>query len=142
MFLGQFNHNLDYKGRIAIPKRFRQALTKAVLTRGLDGCLFLYQLSEWEKLATKVNDLPLTASSSRAFSRYLFSGAVEVSFDGLGRISVPDNLQKYAKLEKEAVIIGVMNRIEIWSKGNWEKFSKRIDKDSEQIAEDLSKSGV
>lgn len=127
---------------MALPKRFRSQISKAVLTRGLDGCLFLYPTDEWDKLASKIKDLPLTAISGRDFSRYLFSGASEIEFDSLGRFVIPDHLQRYAHLNKEVVVIGVLNRVEIWSKEIWEKLSKKIDKDSEEIAEKLSDTGV
>ncbi len=143
MFLGQYNHSLDEKSRISVPKKFRNELQNGgILTRGLENCLFLYSLSEWEILSTRIRDLPLTGRDARAFSRYLFSSAIDIKFDRLGRMTIPDYLVKHANLKKELVIIGVLNRIEIWSKGNWEDFSERIDKDASTIAEKLSGSGI
>lgn len=143
MFVGQYNHHLDYKSRTSIPKKFRDQLNnKAILTRGLDGCLFLYPISEWDKLSNQLNSLPLTGADARAFSRYLFSGAVEISFDTLGRIHIPDYLVKFAQLEKEVVVLGVLNRIEIWSTKKYQLLSKALNKRSEEIAEKLSGSGI
>lgn len=143
MFLGQYQHTLDYKGRTSIPKKFRNEIkNKAFLTKGLDGCLFLYSQQDWEVLAARMEQLPLTGNDARSFSRYIFSGAVEVNFDRLGRISVPEYLRLHASLQKEIVIAGVLNRIEIWSKPNWEKFSSKLSTKSEEIAEKLSESGI
>jgi MraZ protein len=143
LFLGQYQHNLDYKGRTSIPKKFRAQVQKgAILTRGLDRCLFLYPKEEWEKLSFRIANLPLTGSDAREFSRYLFSGAVEVSFDSLGRITIPDYLKAHAELRKELVIIGVLNRIEIWSKRRWNLFNKKLSSESEKTAEKLAESGI
>ncbi len=143
MFLGQFNHTLDYKGRTSIPKKFRDDLQDgSILTRGFEGCLFLYPLSEWEILSNRIAGLPLTASDARNFSRYLFSSAIATNFDRLGRITIPDYLAKAANLKKDLVIIGVLNRVEIWSKELWDEFNKRMEKDGGDIAEKLSGSGV
>mgnify|MGYP001588861876 FL=1 len=143
LFLGQYQHTLDYKSRTSIPKKFREQLTEgAVLTRGLDGCLFLYPKSEWEVLSIQLKELPLTGSDSRAFSRYLFSNALEVVFDNLGRITIPDYLRAHSKLGKNVVIIGVLNRIEIWAEESWRLFNKKIAKSSSEIAEKLSRSGI
>ncbi len=114
----------------------------AVLTLGLDSCLFLYSKSEWEKLSNRMKDLPLTGSDARAFSRYLFGGASEVTFDRLGRIKIPDYLKAHAQLSKKIIIVGVVNRIEIWSEKNWQLFNKKITKTSSEIAEKLSGSGI
>lgn len=143
MFLGQFQHTLDIKNRISIPKRFRDQLApNAVLTAGLDGCLFLYPQVEWEALSRQMKDLPLTGVDARSFSRYLFSAAAEVSFDQLGRIVIPDYLIDHAKLRKKLIVIGVLNRVEIWSAPRWEAFNKNIAARSEEIAEKLSGTGI
>lgn len=143
MFLGQFQHNIDYKSRTSIPKKFREELKDgAVLTRGLDGCLFLYSIAEWQILSDRIKDLPLTGSNARNFSRYLYSGAQEVKFDSLGRIVIPDFLLAYAKIEKKVVIIGVLNRIEIWADTIWHKQNKKMLFESEATAEKLSGTGI
>lgn len=143
MFLGQYQHSLDYKGRTSVPKKFREDLKpSAILTVGLEGCLFLYPKDEWEKLSTRLSELPLTVSDARNFSRYLFSSAVEVSFDKLGRITIPDYLKNHASLKKSLIIAGVLNRVEIWDQVKWEVFNKNLNSQSEEIAEKLSGSGI
>jgi MraZ protein len=143
LFLGRYKHSLDYKSRTSIPKKFREQLhTSAILTSGLDGCLFLYSKKDWEQLSSRFRELPLTANDARDFSRYLFSGAVEVSFDALGRIVIPDYLVKHAKLERELVILGVLNRVEIWSKKNFLKLNKKLNLAAEDIAEKLTERGI
>ncbi len=114
----------------------------AFLTKGLDGCLFVYTKAEWEKLSYQLNSLPLTGSDARAFSRYLFANAIELNFDLLGRIKIPTYLLEEAKIVKEVSIVGVSNRVEIWSKENYLRLNKKIAKDSETIAEKLSGSGI
>lgn len=141
--MGQFQHTLDIKNRVSIPKKFReQLISGAVLTTGLDGCLFLYPQNEWEVLSAQMKDLPLTGTDARAFSRYLFSGAVEVSFDQLGRIVIPDYLASHAKLRKKVVIIGVLNRVEIWAENTWKVFSKKVGSRTEEISEKLAGTGI
>ncbi len=143
MFIGQYSHNLDYKGRLSVPKKFREQLGKqAILTRGLEGCLFLYSKSSWETLTKKLSGLPLTQSDARAFSRYLFAGASLVEFDQLGRIVVPDFLRKEAVLAKEVVLVGVLERIEIWDSQKWVRLQKELQKSGETVAERLSKLGI
>ena len=143
MFLGEYRHNLDHKGRVSVPKKFRGELAQgAVLTKGLDGCLFLYSKESWQSLSERIGNLPITARDARAFARYVFAGAVDVKFDRLGRITTPDYLREYAKLGKEVVLIGVLERVEIWYKNSWEKFTKNLHKRGEEIAEKLSDKGI
>lgn len=115
---------------------------KAILTRGLDGCLFLYPVDEWERLSQRLASLPLTGADVRAFSRYLFSEAMETNFDRLGRIKIPAYLSEYAKLNKEVIILGVLHRVEIWSRERFEKLSQDLTSRSEEIAEKISGTGV
>ena len=143
MLVGEYLHNLDIKVRVAVPKKFRELIgTGAILTKGLDGCLFLYPKSEWERLSQRLRLLPVTLAETRAFERYLFGSAVEVDFDQLGRIKIPEYLRIYAGLTKEAVIVGVLERVEIWEKTRWSKFAKKLHERSEEIAEKLSERGV
>lgn len=143
MFLGRYLHSLDYKSRTSVPKKFREQLKSgAILTSGLDGCLFLYSKTDWEDLSDRIRELPITAADARDFSRYLFSGAIEVRFDSLGRITIPDYLVDYAKLEKDIVILGVLNRIEIWSKKSFSLLNRKLKTRTEEIAEKLSGSGI
>jgi MraZ protein len=143
MFLGEYKHSIDYKGRISVPKKFREELGReAILTRGLDGCLFLYSNKSWEELTAKLIDLPITQADARAFSRYLFAGATKVDFDQLGRIAVPDYLRQYSSLSKFAVVVGVLERVEIWDQERWQKLQVKLKKSGELVAERLSRQGV
>ena len=143
MFLGEYTYNLDDKKRLAIPAKFRKMLGKtAVITQGLDNCLFLYPKKEWEKLAVKLANLPLSQSDARGFARLMLAGAMEVEIDSLGRILIPDYLKKYASLEKKAVIAGLYNRIEIWSEEKWKEYKEKTEKEIGNIAERLKELGV
>ena len=115
MFIGEYQHNLDNKGRLAIPAKFRALLKGgAVVTRGLDNCLFLYSKKEWEILAVKLSKLPISQAKARAFSRLMLAGAMDVSIDKQGRIVLPDYLRKYSKITKKVIIAGLYSRLEIW----------------------------
>jgi len=138
MFMGEFSHSLDTKGRLIIPAKFRKGLgDNFVATRGLDNCIFVYPMDEWKKLEEKIRQLPLTKSDARAFSRFFLSGATECELDKQGRISLPVNLRSYAYLEKDAVVIGVSNRLEIWSQELWDKYQQRAEDSFENIAEEI-----
>jgi MraZ protein len=139
MFLGRHHHSLDTKGRLAIPARFRDELAGGVvLTRGIDRCLSLYPLAEWEPLAAKVNGLPLSDPDARAFRRLVFSEAVDLSLDGQGRILLPPELRGYAGIEREVVVIGVNAYLEIWSPERWDAVNSVIDNDGAEIAHRLA----
>ena len=143
MLLGEFKHNLDDKGRIAIPAKFRTTLSDgAIMTKGLDGCLFMFGLSEWKILAEKLVKLPLAQSNSRAFVRLMLAGAVDARVDVQGRILVPDYLRKYSELKKQVIIAGLYNRIELWDADRWEKYKEKTEGSSEEIAEQLSELGI
>ena len=143
MFLGEFTYSIDEKKRLAIPAKFRQALgKKAVITRGLDACLFVYPWREWEKLAAKLNNLPLAQADARVFARLMLAGAMEADLDKLGRILVPDYLKAYASLKKKTVIAGVYNRIEIWDAQQWETYKANIEKGIGDMAEHLKELGI
>lgn len=143
MFIGEYNHNLDNKGRLAVPVKFRNDLKKgAVVTKGLDGCLFLYTLNEWKVLAEKLSKLPISQSNTRAFARLMLAGAMDVQIDKQGRIVLPDYLRKYATLKKKVIINGLYNRLEIWDENNWEKYKEITEKGSGDIAEKLGELGV
>ncbi len=138
MFMGEFQHSIDDKGRVIIPARFRDELgEKFIVTRGLDNCLFVYPQEEWEKLEKKLKALPFTKADARAFTRLFFSGAVECEVDKQGRVLVPQNLREYAKMNKDAVVIGVSNRVEIWSREVWKQYSEEADLSFEEIAEKI-----
>ncbi len=143
MFIGEYNHNLDEKGRLAVPIKFRNDLKKgAVVTKGLDGCLFLYTVDEWKILAGKLSGLPISQSNTRAFARLMLAGAMDVQVDKQGRIILPDYLRKYAGLKKKIIIGGLYNRLEIWDEETWNKYKKKTEKESEGIAEKLGELGV
>ena len=138
MFIGEFSHTLDTKGRLAIPTKFKSELRKgAIVTRGLDASLWIFTQAEWEKLATKLAALPLSQSNSRAFSRLMLAGAMDVKMDRQGRVLVPDYLRAYAKLEKKVVLTGVYSRIEIWDEAAWSAYKKATEAQSDKIAEQL-----
>lgn len=143
MFIGEYNHAIDEKGRMAIPVKFRSDLAKgAVVTRGLDNCLFLYSLEEWEKLAEKLSKLPISQANTRAFARLMLAGAMDVETDKQGRIILPEYLRKYAAIQKKVVVAGLYNRLEIWNEDNWNKYKEGKEAQSNDIAEALGELGV
>jgi MraZ protein len=138
MFMGEHYHNIDEKGRLIIPAKFRENLGSTfVVTRGLDTCLFVYPQSEWQKLEEKLKSLPFTKKDARAFTRFFFSGAAESELDKQGRVNIASPLRQYGKLQKECVIIGVSNRIEIWSKAEWEPYFEQSEESFADIAENM-----
>ncbi|MEW6623134.1 MAG: division/cell wall cluster transcriptional repressor MraZ [Bacillota bacterium] len=138
MFMGEYQHSIDPKGRLIVPSKFRDDLgLKFVITKGLDNCLFVYPMDEWKLLEEKLKNIPFTKADARAFVRFFFSGANECELDRQGRILLPSNLRDYAKLDKDVVIIGVSSRIEIWAKEVWEDYSKEAELDYEGLAEKL-----
>jgi len=142
MFIGEYQHAIDSKNRMIIPSKFREELgEKFVLTKGLDGCLYVYPMNEWKILEEKLKTLPLTNKDARAFVRFFFSGANEVDVDKQGRALVPQNLLEYAKIEKDIVSIGVLTRIEIWSKTTWEDYNDS-NVNFDEIAEKMSELGI
>lgn len=143
MFMGEYQHSLDAKGRLIIPAKFREELGEGVvLTRGLDNCLFLFPSDEWSILETKLKTLPLTKGGARQFVRFLFSGATECDLDKQGRINLPLNLREFANIEKDAVVIGVSNRVEIWSKEKWDSYVETAEESFEDIAENIVDLGI
>lgn len=143
MFIGEFTHSIDDKGRLAIPSKFRMQLAEgAVVTRGLDNCLFLYTKSEWEKMAEKLASLPLTQSNARAFARLMLAGAMDVDIDKQGRVVLPAYLRQYADINNQAVVAGLYNRVEIWNEEAWREYQANAEKDSNEIAENLASLGV
>ena len=138
MFMGEYHHSIDTKGRLIVPSKLREDLGDLfIITRGLDQCLFGYPLTEWSLIEEKLKGLPLTKKDARAFTRFFFSGATESEIDKQGRVNVPAPLLQYAKLEKECVILGVSNRIEIWSKQVWEDYFTESEQSFAEIAENM-----
>lgn len=142
MFIGEYKHALDSKNRMIVPSKFREELgNNFVLTKGLDGCLYAYPMSEWDMLEKKLRTLPFTSKDARAFVRFFFSGANEVSMDKQGRVLIPQNLLEYASLQKEIISIGVASRIEIWSSEKWDDYNNS-NIDFNEIAEKMSELGI
>ena len=143
MFIGEYKHNLDDKGRLAVPQKFRAKLSEgAVITRGLDNCLFLYTKEEWEKLASQLAALPISQANTRAFARLMLAGAMDVSLDKQGRVILPDYLRKYAGVSKKVVVAGLYNRLELWDEEQWEAYKTKTEDNSSDIAEALGELGV
>ena len=138
MLSGEYRHNIDNKGRIIIPSKIREEMGgRIVITRGLDGCLFGYSEKTWNMIMEKLNTLPFTKRDARNFTRFMTSGAITLEFDKQGRINIPNYLNKYASLLREVVIIGVIDRIEIWSGDNWDKFMNDNVESLSDISENL-----
>ncbi len=143
MFIGEYQHNLDSKGRLAIPSKFKADLeTGTIITRGLDRCLFVFTNKEWEQLVGKLVKLPLAGANSRAFVRLMLAGAIDSKLDSQGRILIPDYLRKYANLKKQVTIAGLYSRIEIWDTENWQQYKQKTESKSEEVAEKLSELGI
>ena len=138
MFMGEFHHNIDEKGRLVIPNKFRLELgERFIITRGLEKCLYAYSISEWNNIVAKLKQLPFTKKDARTFIRSFFSGAAECEFDRQGRINITSPLVSYADLTKECVVIGANDRLEIWGKANWDNFFEENSEKLEDIAENL-----
>ena len=142
MLIGEYQHALDIKNRMIVPSKLREDLgNNFVITKGLDGCLYAYPLEEWKILQEKLKTLPLTNKDARAFVRFFFAGACEVEMDKQGRGLIPQNLKEYAGIEKEIVSIGVLTRVEIWSKEKWKEYNDS-NVDYQSIAEKMSDLGI
>ena len=138
MFIGEYNHTLDEKGRLAIPAKFRALLKQGgVVTKGLDNCLFLYTKKEWQVIAAKMSSLPFNKANDRALARHFLAGAMEVDFDVQGRINLPDYLRAFANLKKKVIVAGLYNRVEIWNDSAWQAYRANMEKESNNIAEAL-----
>ncbi len=143
MLIGEYHHNLDDKGRLAIPKKFQTVLEKgAVVTRGLDHCLFLYTYDEWQILAEKLASLPFADSNTRAFTRLMLAGAMDVFLDKQGRIIIPEYLRSFANLKKTTVVAGLYTRLEIWDEATWELYKTKTEQESNEIADRMTSLGI
>jgi len=141
MFMGEYNHTVDAKGRVIVPSKFRETLgDEFVVTKGLDGCLFVYDNGEWAAFEEKLKNLPITNKDARWFVRFFLAGAASVEVDKQGRILLPASLREFAALEKDAVLIGVGSRIEIWSRERWEGSASFEDMDG--VAEHMADLGL
>ena len=136
--MGEYQHTIDIKGRMIVPAKFREELgSQFVVTRGLDKCLLIYPMEEWNEVEEKLKKLPLTKKDARAFTRFFFFFAVECDIDKQGRINIPQTLRTYADLDKDCVVIGVSNRVELWSKEVWETYFQESEDSFADIAENL-----
>lgn len=143
MLIGEFQHTLDPKRRVALPSKFRKELgKKAIITRGLDRCLFVYSEKEWATVAQKLSELPTGQADTRNFVRLFLAGASETSTDPLGRILIPDYLKEYAGLKTKVVITGVFKRLEIWDEDHWNEYKSTIEKQTDVLAEKLGEIGA
>lgn len=143
MLIGEYKHTIDEKKRLAIPSKFRKELGKElVVTRGLEGCLFVYTEKEWKALSNKIGNLSITKTDARAFSRLMLSGASSMEIDKLGRVLLPDYLKNYAGLKKDVVICGLFNHLEIWDNSKWEEYKEKTEGKFEELAEKLTDSGI
>lgn len=143
MLIGEHAHNLDAKRRLAIPSKFRKELGEgAILTRGLDNCLFIFPSKYWTPFAEMLAGLSMAKQDTRSFARLFLSAAVEVEFDSLGRILIPERLKEYAGLNKSVVVAGLFNRLEIWDEKKWNNYKLNLEKNSDSIAEKLGELGM
>jgi len=143
MLIGEYRHSLDPKGRIIIPAKFRDELgDEFVMTKGLDNCLFVYPKDEWIKIENKLKDLPMTNKAARSFVRTFFSGAIDQSLDKQGRVLIPQNLREHSKILKDAIVIGVSTRVEIWSAENWDNYNDDEGLSYEEMAEKMTELGI
>ncbi len=143
MLIGEYTHRIDPKKRLAIPSKFRKEIgEKAIITKGLDQCLVVYPLTEWERVAENLSKLPTGKSETRNFVRDFFSGATDVEIDALGRILIPDYLKNFAGLKDRVVIVGVYKRLEVWNEEKWNEYKMRVEKQTDVLAEKLGELGV
>lgn len=143
MLIGQYEHTIDNKKRLALPSKFRGELgDKIVITRGIENCLVVYTMKEWQTVAEKLSNLPISQVEARSFSRIILAGAMEVSLDKLGRILIPDYLKEYADFKKNVVICGLSNRLEVWDEEKWETYKKKAEKGLEEMVSKLGGLGI
>ena len=142
MFMGEYNHTIDAKGRLIVPAKFREILgDNFIVTKGLDGCLFVYPNDEWTRFEEKLKSLPLTNKNASQFTRFFLAGAAACEVDKQGRILLPQVLREFASLEKDVVLVGVASRIEIWSRERWDESMNTYDGDMDEVAENMESLG-
>lgn len=143
MFIGEYEHTLDDKSRVSLPRQFRTGLgRKVVMTRGLDNCLFVYSRSSWEKVAAKLQELSFAQADTRGFNRFILSGAAEVEVDSAGRVLIPEHQRAFAGLQKNLIFAGVSDRVEVWDAGRWSEYKAAIEKKADALAEKLGEVGA
>jgi MraZ protein len=143
MLIGEYIHSIDDKKRISLPSKFRKEIGKKVVaTYGLEQCLFIYPMKEWEKISEEIAKLGMLRGDTREFNRFMFGGAVEIEVDSLGRILVPEHLISYSKIDTKAVFIGVHKRVEMWNEKKWQEYKKKVTAQADVLAEKLSQTGA
>lgn len=143
MFIGEYAHTIDQKGRMAVPAKFRNSLKQgAVVTRGLDNCLFLYSKEEWKKIAEKLAKLPISQANARGFARLMLAGAMDIKIDSQGRVLIPEYLRKYADMKKNVIVAGLYNYLEIWSENRWNAYKQKVESNAGDMAEKLGELGI
>jgi len=143
MLIGQYEHTIDVKKRLALPSKFRGELgDKVIITKGIENCLVIYTQKEWEVMAGKLSNLPISQVEARSFARNILAGAMEVTLDKLGRVLVPDYLKNYANLKKNVTICGLSNRLEVWDSERWNEYMKNSEKDVVEIVSKLGPLGI
>lgn len=143
MFIGEYNHSVDQKGRLAIPAKFRILLKEgAVVAKGLDNCLVIYPKDVWTDLGKKLAKMPINQANSRSFARFMLAGAMEVAFDNQGRVMLPEYLRKFAEIKKSVIIAGLYDRLEVWDEDKWSSYRSKSEENSNEIAEALGELGI
>ena len=143
MLIGEYTHNFDDKNRVSVPSKFRKEIgKKIVVTRGLDNCLFMYTLKEWQKISEKLGEMSMLASDTRGFNRFMLAGASEIDVDANGRILIPEYLRDFAKIEEKVVFAGVHNRVELWNENAWNEYKDKVVKQADALAEKLGQVGA
>lgn len=143
MLIGEYTHSLDAKNRLSLPAKFRKELgQKIIVTNGLDACLFVFSLKEWQKFSGDLAQLSLVQGDKRKFTRFMLAGATEVEVDSIGRILIPDFLKEFGKLKNKVIVTGVHSRVEIWSERAWDDYKKAVQKDIDVLAEKLGEVGA
>jgi MraZ protein len=143
MLIGEYKHTIDDKKRISLPSKFRKQVgKKMIITRGLDKCLFVYPLVQWQEISKKFGDMGIGQASRRGLNRFMLAGATEVSVDSVGRILIPEYLKDFANIKTKVVFAGVYNRIEIWDESSWNKYTSKVMKEADDIAEKLGDIGA
>lgn len=143
MLIGEYTHTIDDKNRVSLPAKFRQEMgKKIIITPGLDSCLFIFTLKEWQKIEDKLNQSSLLQADNRGFNRFMFGGATDTEVDSNGRILIPDFLKERVNIKSKVVIIGVSNRLEVWNEKSWMEYKKVVEKQADTLAEKLGQVGV
>lgn len=143
MLIGEYTHNFDDKNRVSVPSKFRKEIgKKIVVTHGLDNCLFLYPVKEWQKISSKLGEMNMLSADTRSFNRFMLAGASEIDVDANGRVLIPEHLRTFAQIKEKVVFAGVHNRVELWNEGAWNEYKDKVVKQADALAEKLSGIGA